>query len=195
MKYLKTLCFLFMAALFVAVQPAASAATLSFTGVFTTDDQVDLFHFTVDTPGLVGLTTTSYVGGGFSPVFSLFDEQNNHLLIGRDNGVDNGNGEADFNISLGVGRYILALTQFDNLARGPRLADGFLRQGDPTFTREFGAPGATGPFLDIDGQQRNGNFTFTLTNVATAAPIPEPSTLLLVSVGMGGLLLGIRRRG
>lgn len=185
------------AALFIAagVCTSLSAATFQFAGSFTRDDQTQFYRFDVVQPSLVNLGTTSFTSGGFSPVLSLFTATGTNPLIGRDNGVDR-NGDANLSISLMSGTYFLALTQYDNLAAGPGLGDGFLRQGDATFTREFSTTGATGPFLDIDGQQRTGVFAVTLANVENAASVvvPEPSAAVLSAVGAVLVLFSTLRR-
>lgn len=171
--------------------PPAVAANFTFAGTFTRDDQASLYQFSVAAPATVGFLTTSYAAGGFSPVLSLFDGQNSNLLIGRDSGLDHANGEATLSLTLSAGSYIVALTQYDNLAAGPRLSDGFLRTGDPTFTREFGS--GTGPFLSIDGNRRTGNFALALSNVTSAAAVPEPSNIALATLGGLYLLLTLTR--
>src|SRR5262245_32673110 len=180
--------------LFTLAAPTLSAANFTFTGNFSRDDSLLLLNFIGTTPGTVQIVTTSYTTGGFSPVLSLFDQQQNNLLIGRDNGVDHPNGEANLTQMLGAGSYFVVLSQFDNLAAGPTLQNGFLRTGDGTFTREFGPPGATGPFLDIDGQQRTSNFAVTLNNVSNATVAPEPVTSTLLLAGLGALCSVIRMR-
>ena len=169
--------------------PQAFAANFTFAGSFTRDDQANLYQFSVTAPATVSILTMSYSAGGFSPVLSLFDSQNMNLLVGRDSGLDHVNGEASLSLALTTGNYIFALTQYDNLATGPRLADGFLRTGDPTFTSEFGT--GDGPFLDIDGAQRTGDFALEISNVVSAtAVVPEPANMALAM--LGGLLILFR---
>jgi len=162
--------------------PQAFAANFTFAGSFTRDDQANLYQFSITAPATVSILTTSYSAGGFSPVLSLFDSQNTNLLVGRDSGLDHANGEASLSVALTTGNYIFALTQYDNLATGPRLSDGFLRTGAPTFTSEFGT--GAGPFLNIDGDQRTGNFALEVSNVASAtSAAPEPSNVALAMLG------------
>jgi hypothetical protein len=116
-----------------------------------------------------------------------------NLLVGRDNGLDHANGEATLSLALTTGNYIVALTQYDNLATGPRLSDGFLRTGDLTFTREFGT--GDGPFLNIDGVQRTRNFALAISNIISAiAAVPEPSNMALAMLGGLGILFGIQKK-
>lgn len=177
-----------------AAIPALQGATISFTDTLTRDDEVRLFGFTTTAAGVVDLITNSYAGGGFSPVLSLFQLTDSGLLIGRDNGVDHPSGDAALSLPLSAGQYVAAVTVFDNLAVGPRLSDSFLRTGSPNFTREFGPPGNTSSFLNIDGQARTGRFSLTLGNVATAAAVPEPGSLLLTAIGAVCLFTGYRRK-
>jgi hypothetical protein len=114
-----------------------------------------------------------------------------NLLVGRDSGLDHANGDASLSLALTTGSYILALTQYDNLATGPRLSDGFLRTGDPTFTGEFGT--GAGPFLDIDGAQRTGNFALEISNVASATAAPEPANMALAMLGGLFILFRIKK--
>lgn len=197
MRSIKLPGFVLLATLFVSANsPVLKAASFSFTNTLNGDADVRLFNFATTSTGVVGLSTTSYAGGGFSPVLSLFDLGNSGLLIGRDNGVDHPSGDATLSLSLAAGNYIVALTVFDNLAVGPRLSDGFLREGDNDFTRDLGAPGNTGSFLNVDGQPRTGNYNLVVNNVATASTftaIPEPSSMLLAGLGILGAFARFRR--
>ena len=168
------------------------AATVSFSGSFLQDDQVATYSLMLAAPATVTVQSNSYASGGFSPVLSLFEDGSNGLLLNRDNGVDHASGDADLTASLAAGSYMLALTQYDNLAAGPRLSNGFLRQGDTGFTREFGISGAMGPFLDIDGDHRSGAYTLIFSNVTSAAEVPEPRAIALLSIGIAALAIGRR---
>lgn len=183
-----------LAVLFSFSAPVLHGASFSFTDTLLKDDDLRLFKFTLSNSGVVDLRTNSYATGGFSAVLSLFDVRDSNLLIGRDNGVDSSTGEAVLSLSLSAGQYLLAMTVFDNLAAGPRLSDGFLRAGDPFFTREFGSPGNTGSFLNIDGQPRSGRFTLLINDVTTAEAVPEPGSIMLTSLGALSLATLIYRR-
>ena len=134
----------------------ASAANFSFTGTFSTDDQLQAFTFRVDSPSTVVARTWSYAGGtnaagqgiprgGFDPILSLFDSTG--TLIGLNNdgtgfvATDPHTGAAFDSYlkmtSLAPGTYTLVLTQSDNGPNGPTLADGFHEQGNPKFTAMF----------------------------------------------------------
>ena len=52
---------------------AASAGTIVFSGNFAADDDVQLFQYSVGNLAMVTVSTTSFTGGGFSPILSLFD--------------------------------------------------------------------------------------------------------------------------
>jgi hypothetical protein len=180
--------------------PTARAANFSFTGLFTQDDDVQLFTFTVDTIALetVTLLTLSYAGGvgvapgGFDPVLSLFDPSG--VLMNNDDdsstALDAATGlslDARLQIALPAGTYRASLTQSPNFATGPNLSDGFQLAGTGNFA---------GGFVDISGNQRDGHWAVDILNVQTAAvvgsAIPEPATLLLLSVGLAGLVVSTR---
>ena len=175
----------------------AEGATLSFQGNFSLDDDVVLIPF-VSAGGLVSIRTWGYAGGlntnadliargGFDPAVAVF-ELNGLLLALNDNGaaVDAdpppGTGFAwDAEITfplLPAGTYTLALTQANNFAAGPFLADGFARAGEGNFTgADLGIPG--GSFLDISGDQRDSHWAVDITG----AEVPEPSGLWFVLAG------------
>jgi hypothetical protein len=187
---------LLAAALFSIGSPALEAAAFTFTDTLTRDNDIRLFSFNTTATAIVDLTTTSYAAGGFSPVLSLFNMQDSGLLIGRDNGIDHPSGDASLSLSLVPGQYVLALTVFDDLATGPRFSDGFLRDRDPNFTRQFGSPGNTGSFLNIDGQARTGRYSLVVNNVTAAAvsAVPEPGSLALIGLSAVCLLARSYRR-
>jgi hypothetical protein len=102
-------------------------------------------------------------------------------------------------IGLPGGDYVVALTQYDNLANafvtiGTTLSDGFTRQGQPTFTTgpDFlcGAPG--GMFFDAGCFPRTGDWALDFLGVDSAVAVPEPG--LLVLSGSGLALLAVTRR-
>lgn len=182
---------LFLTLLCLVAATSAHAASFTFNGVFQRDDQGAYYQFRLNAPSAVTLRTTSYAAGGFSPVLSLFDSSQMNLLVGSDNGADNTMGDANLAVNLAAGTYQLVLTQYDNLATGPRLSDGFLRGGDPSFTSQFA--GRPGQFFDVNGMQRSPSFGIVIDNVSEAAGVPEPATLAMAAVGIVGLL-AMRRR-
>ncbi|MEE9491968.1 MAG: DVUA0089 family protein, partial [Gammaproteobacteria bacterium] len=123
------------------------AATLSFSGDFTQDDQVELFSFSVDVPSLVLINTYSYNGGGqangnnvssggFDPLLALFDSTGALIKQDDDSGEES---DAQIFILLEPGDYTASLAQLENFANGPNLSDGFSRAGESDYTGvEFG---------------------------------------------------------
>jgi hypothetical protein len=181
-----------------AVAPAC-AATLTFEGTFTSDDQLAMIDFSLSGPGSVILRTEGYAGnvadgrssGGFDPVLSLFDSTGFLIGLNRDGGCppvssDPATGNCWVSylaLPLPAGSYFLALTEEDNLSFGPTFADGFSRSGEGNFT-----PGLTGipgdSFLDLSPSQRNGNWAVVLEGVDA----PEPGALGLVLIGIVKIL-------
>lgn len=190
---------------------AADAADFDFNGNFANDNDVLRFNFSVGSSGTVTLLTSSWLAGGFDPILTLWDGAGNQLAEQDDgglggsqssNGVSLNYGEFDsyLAINLVAGNYLATLTQYDNFSVSSVLADGFLRDADPTFTAAFGC--SNGRFCEGTLTDSNGNavepnrtsaWDFHILNVADAqiASVPEPSTLLLMSVS-GLFLLGGR---
>lgn len=150
--------------------------------------------------------------GGFAPVLSLF--QPDGLLAAWDYQGMNGcptcqadpetgvTWDAYISISLDPGRYILALSQYDNLARGPYLADGFQRSGEGNFTANFAVEGGpSAPFLLPQywetSYKRTGAWAVDFDGVDSGGEIPEPASLMLAAAGIfllfGPRLVGLRR--
>src|SRR5579885_3271599 len=63
-----------------AIAVPAWGVTVNFSGVFSADDNVQLFTYTVQNGGQVTVSTTSYAAGGFSPILSLRSEEHTSEL-------------------------------------------------------------------------------------------------------------------
>ncbi len=177
-------------------------------GFFNTDDQVRLFRADVTTAGTFvarslgygGDTARAVLSGGFDTVLSLFDASGG-LLLSLNNDTtcppstpDLGKcWDAELSIPLLPGNYIVALTQYDNFANGPFLADGFFRAGQGNFTPLIsGFPGTS--FVDAAGNLRTGNWSILFEGANITSVVPEPSAFYLVGLAAAGLLAGSRFR-
>ena len=193
----------------------AHGASFSFTGAFSTDDQFQLFNFSLSSTSTVTLRTWSYAGGtnqagtmipqgGFDPWLSLYDSLGN-LLQSVDNGTclqvgtDSVTGacfDSFISQSLGAGTYKLYLTQSDNGPAGTMLSDGFTQTGQPAFTAPFGC--GNGTFCDANGDNRAPKWALDIDNVTSASlpssGVPEPGTITLLASGMAAIALLRRRR-
>jgi hypothetical protein len=208
-------------ALSIAFLPGvARADNLTLQGTIGADDAVQLFDFTVATLGSVDLRSYGYAGGatstgmvvpsgGFETILTLFDSSGN-LLSENDDGAGVATdpstglaGDSRITGTLNAGRYVLALTQYDNFARG-KLAEGFVETGHPNFTADpnftTGGPCPGNQFRDISGAPgrcRNGNWTVDFIGVATVAPVapvPEPSTAGLLLLSCLGFAWVVQKR-
>jgi len=182
-----------------------SAAPLIFSGNFNFDDDVVLIPFLVPSTNTVTISTSSFGdgSGGFEPILTLFDGAGN--LIAQDTtggtlpfgcgsrAIDPISGfclDGFIQGLLNAGNYTLALTEWDNIANGPTLADGFPQTGNGNFTGpEF--LGGLGSFILFDGSQRNSNWALQITG----ADVPEPGTAgLMLCAGLAMALLRRRAR-
>jgi hypothetical protein len=196
---------------------AGNAATLSYTGVFTGDGDVQLFSFTIPSANTVTIQSFSFAGGvngagttipggGFSPDIWLFDPTGTLLLADSPEsphhaapgdcgprGIDAATGfcwDAYSSALLPAGSYTLALTQDGNdLADGFSLAGGFTEQGIANYT-DVNSLG--GMFYLPDGvTARDGNWALDISGLP-ATTIPEPNTSIAV-LALVSLLIYRRR--
>jgi hypothetical protein len=200
----------------------ADAASFSFTGNFTNDDDVQLFTFLVGAPSEVTLRSWSYAGGtnaegdvilrgGFDPILALFDSTGALVAEQDDAGcplvpADALTGECwDTNLTTGTlaaGTYTASIQQYDNFSAGS-LAAGFERQGQGNFTPTIsGCDEGTGSFEDVSGEpgcQRDSHWAFDILNVEQAilGPGPDltvvPEPATLILVG-SGVVAALRRK-
>ena len=199
-------CLLALATIFA--QTAAHAATQSFTGAFTQDDEQFSTTFNVAMDGEVVLQTWSFGGGinaagasvaagGFAPVLSIFTAGGDLIGLAQAGVADCGACNADaatgfrwdvaWSATLSSGSYLAVLTQDDNSPFGPTLSDGFSRDGQGNFTGPSFL-GADGAFILVDASQRDGHWALDLTT-----PVPEPATWAMLLAGVG--LLALRAAG
>jgi len=183
-----------------------SAATFSYRGTFTHDDDVQLISLPLSSVSDVTIRTYAYGGGiqgdgttidhgGFDPIVDLFDAAGNFIAEADDEGTP-GTANADpdtheafdavLNMTLGAGSYTVALVQYDNSANGKTLAEGFLRSGNPTFTGAYGC--SNGIFCDWGHHNRTGAWALDIL----VSEVPEPSACLLLVVGLGALFAAPR---
>ncbi|WP_394752696.1 DVUA0089 family protein [Crenothrix sp.] len=170
---------------------SAMANSFSFTGNFTYDNDVQLFNFslasdstalTIHTLSLLGATNAAgnlISGGGFNPYLAIFDESG--ALIKDTSGKNESEESIIANYgTLLAGTYTLALTQFDNIAVGTYLSEGFaddyvLASFDPTPFTTMGGGGSSHWAVDI-----------LTADTATSVPAPEALTLTLLGlIGYG----------
>jgi len=199
---------------------AVAHASNTFSGIFSADDDQAAFLFSLNSPAVVTIVTSSYAAGGFAPVLSVFGPPafgpGDPSLIGTNSGGQPC-GVRSVNPTTGVcldallgfdsvlnsnqlgtlsaGSYLVILTQQANTPNGPDLASGFAFDGQPNFTA---IPGVNdGPFVDPTNPNitDTGNWSVTFENVDSVDPLsaPEPSSLVLLAGGLAVMLRQARK--
>ncbi|MEM6373792.1 MAG: DVUA0089 family protein [Pseudomonadota bacterium] len=190
-----------------------AAANFSFTGTLSEDDEVQFFDFAITTTSTVSFQSFQYGGGtqadgnvvsagGFDSILSVFNVDTGELIDSNDDGDPALVDPTTFNafdtfleLTLGVGNYTVAMSQFDNFANGD-LGDGFERDDEGNFTEQYGCSNAM--FCDVDGNNRTNEWAFDILGVdeATVIPnaVPLPAGLPLLLAGLAGFGLMARRK-
>ncbi len=189
--------------------PLLNAASISYSGSFTHDNDVRLLSVTIPTTSTVTFRSFSYAGGlnssgtvipsgGFDLALDLFDASG--VLINETDDDVSGHVSSDpvtqqtfdfyLQTTLAGGTYSVAIVQFDNFANGPNLSNGFLETSSD-FTGSFGC--TNGTFCDVTGVNRTANWAFDISQTPAVAT-PEPAASALLVTGLGALGLLARRR-
>lgn len=181
---------------------AGAASAASFSGNFTSDNQVFQTNLTLTAPSALVAYTDSYATGGFVPVLSLFNQATGGFIALNGGNASCTNGrlkdattglcdDAYLSVSLSAGNYLIVLTQFYNFPNG-NYSDGFSQAGTGNFTAA--ACNATGSFWQIDVNPcvpRSGSYALTIT---AASPVPEPATSCLLLGALAGVAVLYRKR-
>jgi hypothetical protein len=197
---------------------AASTAGVLSQGVFSTDDQVELFRLTLNTDAVVTIQSYGYAGGvfgsttiaagGFAPDATIFtlvgsdyvystSDNGGHCSVTQQDPVTGNCDDPYIHTTLSAGTHYLAISVWDNVPSSDNLADGFKQTGNPGFTCAEG--GLSGQFCDVTDAlygSRTGNWALAFTGVDTVADlgVPEPSTWWpMLSGGLLGALV-LRRK-
>ena len=188
----------------------AGAASYSFTGAFSADDDVLLFNFTADGTSAVVLQTYGYGGGtmgdgrevapgGFDPMLTLFGTNgymgtyNNGYIPAVGNGLAPDLGlDVRYQHILEAGDYTVALTQYGNFS--VTTIDGFTQTGNPNYTSGFEetVPCSQGQFCSGE-DNRTSSWALEILNVESASVVPVPAAVWLFGSGLLGLIAVARR--
>lgn len=188
---------------------AASAANFSFTGSFTTDDQLQDIVFSLSSPATITTVTFGYAGGtnqagtlipqgGFDPYLSIFDAGGSLVAVNDDgtcgqvpaDSVTGACFDSYISETLSAGTYTLILSQSGNQPFDNTLADGFTQTGQTNFTAMNGCSNEI--FCDINADNRTGFWAVDIDNVDSASlpgsAVPEPASVLLAAAGLVAIL-------
>ena len=177
----------------------ALAGTVDYSGTFAYDDDLALIPVTVGAGQGVAINTTSFAAGGFAPLLSLFDRLGILLAVGSTDGCTVPDPSLQFcwdtsirAPELAAGVYTVALTEDNNTAVGPTLADGF--QWGTGQSNNFTGPqflGDSGSFIIFGGYQRTSAWAL---QVAITDSVPEPSATVPLCALLLAMAVGRLRR-
>lgn len=151
---------------------AFGATSFSFTGSFSTDDQLAEIPFSLASTATITIITFGYAGGtnqaaavipqgGFDPYLAIFNSSGN-LVQQNDNGtcgqvgtdaVTNSCFDSFISQPLAAGLYTLILSQSPNVPVSNQLSDGYTLSGTPDFTGSFYGC-SNGMFCDANADNR-----------------------------------------
>jgi len=103
--------------------------------------------------------------------------------------------DALLTLSLAAGQYTASLTQFDNFAVGPTLADGFVESGLGNFTPDLSSDCGAPNFCDVTGSARTNQWALTISSQAVGVSEPSTMALFTVSLACFGMVMGARILG
>ena len=179
---------------------SAQAIDFTFTTTFDKDNDVQLVDFSIDSDRNITLFSSSWDDGGLDPIMGLWDA-NGDLIREQDdirstgsifsNGVEYDYGVWDNNFTefLVAGSYTVSIGQFDNVASGSNLGDGFVHDGpgNENFTAEFGCTQGSFCGLNEPNDNRTNSVTFHILGADSIQGIPEPGTVVgILAVGLFG---------
>ncbi len=174
------------------------ASTTVYSGSFSADNSSYLDYFTTTASQSYTFATTSGAAGNFLPVLTLFNVTTGKPLdFTSDSGFLNGMNDVSLSDTLSSGSYLLALTEYPNVAAG-NLSDGFLFGTDATATGDYCGGSLTGAsFVNAEtcssATPLGKSYSLSVTSNAVAVT-PEPSSFLLMLAPAAGLIEVARRR-